>query len=486
MKRRELLSKMALATMAAGVAPLSYPMRALAAECSPIPLIPQTLVNVMLNGGADLRFLFMPAPGTLEQGHEDLIFASRRNMYASSRNNAGMTYSEMFSLEYEKPSESSVFGIHKSCGWLTEQYKVGNVAIVANAYCSRNRRHDQSIINADAGDPEFNELVHDRDGWGGRLIEAIDPGGNGTANAVELGGSISVFNKGRTEGNRLAQVIHAQNVRDIALPDVSETGGGTGKRDVLIRALKGYYSARGQEVLSEKPGNWPFHTFFDHNAVFREFGDEIAARMADCGSLPLSLMPTNSGGTFDLNSNSFEQQCRNLYDICLAPDLFKVRTLSMNYGGWDTHGNEEVRISGNLGDILGTDKGLDRATREIGLLGNGAEDQLVFYFASDFGRQLVANGDFGTDHGRGTYAIVAGTGVNGGVYGDMFPAAEAVENGGKVPLETHGADIFGQTSTENVLAEVCDWMHTGSSGQVFPSLDAANVESPGLLNTLMA
>ncbi|MBT8058176.1 MAG: hypothetical protein KJO33_01195, partial [Gammaproteobacteria bacterium] len=354
MNRRELLSKMILATAAVGAAPLAYPMRALAAECSPIPAMPRTLVNFMLNGGADMRFVFMPLPGTLDPVHENLMFSARRNMYESSRTSPTMTYAEMFALEYDVPVGQD-FGIHRSCGWLTGEFNAGRVAVVANAYCSRNRRHDQSILNADVGEPDFNELVFERDGWGGRLVEAI----GGSANAVELGGSISVFNKGSQEGDRLAQVIHAANVRDIALPNVNASGGGTGRRDVVIRALKGYYQARGEEVLTEQPANWPFHTFFDHNAAFRAFGDDIAARMADCGALPLSLLPTSSGGSFDLFSNSFEQQCRNLYDVCLAPDLFDLRTLSMSYGGWDTHGGQEGRISRNLGDILGTDKGLD-------------------------------------------------------------------------------------------------------------------------------
>ena len=40
------------------------------------------------------------------------------------------------------------FGIHKSCGWLKDQFNLGNVAVVANAFCSLNRRHDQSQLNA--------------------------------------------------------------------------------------------------------------------------------------------------------------------------------------------------------------------------------------------------------------------------------------------------------------------------------------------------
>ena len=129
--------------------------------------------------------------------------------------------------------------------------------------------------------------------------------------------------------------------------------------------------------------------------------------------------------------------------------------------------------------------GSPHATREIEGLGTGATDKLAFYFASDFGRQIVANGDFGTDHGRGTYTMVIGSDVSGGVYGDMFPHLETVEQNGKVPLKRHGADILGQTSTLNVLREVVEWVHPGSCDLVFPDYDPAAIEPGVSLGGLM-
>jgi hypothetical protein len=57
---------------------------------------------------------------------------------------------------------------------------------------------------------------------------------------------------------------------------------------------------------------------------------------------------------------------------------------------------------------------------------------------------------------------------------------------GKIPLETSGADIEGRTSTECVLAEACEWMQTGSSNTVFPGASSADIETPGMLDGLMA
>jgi uncharacterized protein (DUF1501 family) len=476
MKRRELIRNL----LGASAFAASTPLTSLAApQCAPVNM-ERTIVNVMLQGAADLRFLLMPKPGALDPAHEELLWDSRRMLYAAHRND-GAAYADVFEQSYDVPAGQD-FGVHKRCGWLTSQFEAGRVAIVANAYCSRNRRHDQSILNADAGDPEFGALMHDRDGWGGRLVEYIGPG----ANAVELGGSISVFNKGSQSGKRFAQVVHAQNMRDISLPDVEDGGRASNRRDIIVRALKGYYSARTPEVRADKPGDWPYHAFFNHNEAFRQFGGKIARRLQECGGLPATLLPASAGGDFALSSGGFAQQCRNLYDACLAPDLLGVRALSMGYGGWDTHGDEELRAGANLEDIFGADKGLDRASREIAAIGSDAADRLTFYFASDFGRQLVTNGDFGTDHGRGTYTMVIGPDVRGGIYGEMFPVLETVETDGKIPLKRHGADILGQTSTLNILREVVEWAYPGAAAHVFPHAEPSALEAGVSLQNLMA
>ena len=185
-----------------------------------------------------------------------------------------------------------------------------------------------------------------------------------------------------------------------------------------------------------------------------------------------------------------EQQCRNLYDVCLAPDVLDVGSISMRYDGWDTHNNQISRIGNNLADLFGASGGLSTAMTEIAALpavGTPAADQLTFCFTSDFGRQLRANGDNGTDHGRGIYAILIGHDVNGGVYGEMFPERESNPDGnGRIPLQTSGADIEGRTSTERVFAEACEWMQTGSSGSVFPNAGSSDIETPGMLDTLFA
>lgn len=473
--RRDFLRTTMLASLAGGVGlGLGAPGRALAA-CATAPM-PRTLINLMLYGGMDSRFVFMPAPSHPDTAYLDKLWAARRALYSSSYTD----YATMFANEYlltNDPGGGPSFGIFKQCGWLKSQFDQGRVAVVANSFCSRNRRHDQSQLNANTGEPQYDRLIYSRDGWGGRLAEQC----GASVKTVELSHEVSVFAQGTDTGDRLKQVVHAQDTRNMALPNEDPTSPRTHRKNVLARALKSYYEARGEETSGSTS---PERVFFQHNAAFRALGDEVEARLDACGPLPAEL----SG--LSLNSGHFAQQCRNLYDVCQSPDLFNVRLMSMRYNGWDTHHTQHSRLSSNLADVFGANGGLATAFQQIDTLPgttNHPGDQLTLFVSSDFGRQLVANGNAGTDHGRGIYTILLGAQVNGGVYGEMFPEREAVaDEKGRIPLETSGADILGQTSTERALSQACEWMQPGSAAAVFPNAASSEVESPGLLDNLMS
>jgi len=473
--RREFLRQSLYASLVAGLA-TGKPARTMAMSCPAVDM-PRTLVNVMLQGGADFRFLFMPAPDHPDATYLKLTWEARRSLYDS----VYASYTQMFGQEYDQvkdPISLQSFGIHRSARWLREQFEQGNVAIVANTYCSLNRRHDQSVLNADAGLPMLDVLDSDRSGWGGRLVEFLGR----PFNAIELGTSVSTFNLGSTPGDRLAQVLHAEDMRDMALASASSTYPNS-RRNILARALSAYYQGRGVETASEEPQDWPYQVFFRHHEALRAFGDRIDARLAQCQPLPNTL------SNLQLQSNEFAQQCRNLFDVCQVPDELSVGVLSMNYPGWDTHDNQSTEIEGNVTDLFGSGAGLETALNAIAslpYLDVPASEQLAFYFASDFGRQIRANGSGGTDHGRGTYSILLGKPVRGGVYGEMFPQSEARQDAnGQVPLQTHGADIGALTSTDRILAVAAEWVKPGAGDHVFPDARFAGNEAGVDLSLLL-
>lgn len=476
LKRRDFLRLSLLSSLAAGAA-LSRPGRVFAADCQ-VNDMPRTLVNVMLQGGADLRFLFMPSPGHFDSTYVNLTWEARRTLYSQDY----ASYQQMFDNEYSlltDPVSGLSFGIHNQAGWLKTQFQAGNVAVVCNAYCSRNRRHDQSILNADAAEPDLAHLNFDRDGWGGRLAEYLGE----NVNSIELGEQVSTFNKGTAAGNRLQRVVHAQDMRDFALA-APDQGDPATRRNILARALRAYYDTRGRETAQEKPANWPYHIFFQHSSALQAIGDQVQQSLDACMPLPENLV------ALELNSPEFAQQCRNLFDACQIPDALGLGVVSMGYGGWDSHDNQEIEIAANLQDVFGADGGLANAvtaTDDLPYLERSARDQLAFYFASDFGRQLVANGAQGTDHGRGTYSILVGSAVSGGVFGEMFPQRETLPDPeGEIPLQTPGADIEGRTSTERIIAQAVEWVKPGAADAVVPQAGLSGLEEGVNLGGLLS
>ncbi len=93
-----------------------------------------------------------------------------------------------------------------------------------------------------------------------------------------------------------------------------------------------------------------------------------------------------------------------------------LRVATVDYGGWDTHEYETDGNGGYLGDQLGK---LASALSNFYLdLDSGYTDRLSVVVISEFGRRLVQNESYGTDHGHGNVMFALGGGVNGGqVYG---------------------------------------------------------------------
>ena len=422
--------------------------------------VPKTLVNIMLYGGSDLRFVFAPAPAS-DPTYVSQYWNARRNLYDGSY----ASYAEMFANEYTLVTDpvggSIQFGIHNAASWLSSQFNAGNVAIVANTYASLNRSHDHSQLMVLSGDLQASRTNEDREGWGGRLVESMAA----LPNVVELSGDLQLFCNGSDSSFRLAQVIHAANAREMGLPNPDP--GGNSRDDAQIRALNAYYHARAAEIDAEKPANWPFRKFFQHHDSLRQFGDQMTNRLSS-HPIPPSLHPAN----FILNRGSFAQQCRNLYDVCLAQDILSFRVLSMSYGGWDSHDNQAAEIVPNLQDVLGASGGLAAVVSQLNADIPSAESNLVFNISWDFGRQIAANGANGTDHGRGNYSILIGNPVQGGLYGDLFPQREAnpdpADSQGRTPYEIPGRDIDGLTSLEHLWAQTCEWLEPGTGNMVFP------------------
>lgn len=93
-----------------------------------------------------------------------------------------------------------------------------------------------------------------------------------------------------------------------------------------------------------------------------------------------------------------------------------LRVATVDYGGWDTHEYENDGNGGYIAELLGNlASGLANFYLD---LDSGYTNRLSVVVISEFGRRLVQNESYGTDHGHGNVMFALGGGVNGGqVYG---------------------------------------------------------------------
>ena len=164
----------------------------------------------------------------------------------------------------------------------------------------------------------------------------------------------------------------------------------------------------------------------------------------------------------------------------MVHDVLNMRLAHLSYYNWDSHTSQKDLLDPNFDDLFGTSGGLATLWSEMWGI-DGARDNVTLLFNSDFGRQLMDNGASGTDHGSGSYSVLVGGAVGGGVYGEMFPAREAEpdpsDSEGRPPLITPGGEILGLTAFDHVFGAACDWVEPGAGWQVFADRATAPLEA---------
>lgn len=417
----------------------------------------RVLAHVMLSGGPDFRHLFPPAfdPRVSSYGYRH--WSARAG--AQSLADSASAFKTRWNDGYFPVSHGSVeFGILKSCGWLKRMWDAGSVAIVANVVGGTSRNHAHCELVMDQGNPDAGVLDADRPGWGGKLATAA--GGN----IVALTPSPRRFCFGPHPYDPASHdnttLIAARNTRDMGLYSPGAGVPPKAMRAVLSRGLQGYYQAKHQALGRESP----YFRFTQHERSLRDIGGALEGRLSGV-PLPSSITALMQGG---LMNPGFGGQIRNLYDTFACSDLLNLRVASLEYTGFDSHKAQRATIESRFSDLFGDGKALDVLHQELppDVLSN-----TVFLLGGEFGRQLRANGDHGTDHGTGNTIILIGSGVRGGLYGNMFPESELEI------LDTPSADIVGLTGMDHLFARVCDWVESGCGSRVFAGGFTSPLES---------
>lgn len=91
-----------------------------------------------------------------------------------------------------------------------------------------------------------------------------------------------------------------------------------------------------------------------------------------------------------------------------------TRVVVVSASGFDTHANQLTVQGGLLTDLAAGITAFDAAMDAAGL-----RDDVLLVTTSEFGRRAAENGSGGCDHGAGGLSLVVGSGVRGGVRGEV-------------------------------------------------------------------
>ncbi|MCB0570658.1 MAG: DUF1501 domain-containing protein [Phaeodactylibacter sp.] len=114
-------------------------------------------------------------------------------------------------------------------------------------------------------------------------------------------------------------------------------------------------------------------------------------------------------------------------------------------GGFDTHDNQAVPDNPAKGEhaaLLGQmSEAISAFVRDIELLGHA--DRVLGMTFSEFGRRIVANNSFGTDHGAAAPMFIFGQPADGGVLGDSPVIPPNADSGDNVPMQYDFRSVYG-------------------------------------------
>ena len=464
MQRRDFLRSALIGSVLYGAG--AVPRLGSVAQAAAFPgLGRRLLVNVQLGGGPDFRYLFPPAfdSDTLSFGYRYWQSMAAAHAVGDSAAELEARWNDAYTpLDFNGTS----FGILDGCGWLQRMWDRGKVAVVCNVLSATSRNHAHGLIVLEHGDRGLGPNDQEGSGWGGRLGAAA---GGRTLSLTQIPSPFCYGPKANDpSGHDNANMIAARDTRELTLFRPDQAANGNEGR--IARTMKSYYAAK----RGEMPSDSTFRRFVDLEQTLRELGEPIDERLASV-PVPPELAALYEGDDATLAAPDFGLQIRNLYDALACSDILQPSVVSLGYGGFDTHKAQRADLEPRLVDMFGDGMAFDTL---YGLLPASLLDDMVLVLAGEFGRQIRANGDGGSDHGEGNIVLIVGEGVRGGVYGSMFPEAELDRLGDDSP------QILGQTAIEPLFGTVCDWVQAGSGDVVFPGRSTAPVENGVALGTL--
>ena len=252
------------------------------------------------------------------------------------------------------------FGLHHALVPLAPLYRSGELLLIPAASTSyRDRSHfdGQNLLENGSGKPYGAPT-----GWLNRAIAGLNDGDRRLG--LSIGPAVPLIMQGDAR---------VQTWADSALPRVDE--------DFLVRMSRAYRE----------------------DTLFLNALDD--AREASQPDIDMAGVDNRRGDNFPLSA-------RAVADLLTQPNGPRIAVMEL--GGWDTHFDQERRLTNLFGSLS---KGIVELKHGLGK--NWANTAVVI--VSEFGRTAAENGSRGTDHGTGGLAMLAGGAVAGGRIAGDWP-----------------------------------------------------------------
>jgi uncharacterized protein (DUF1501 family) len=287
-------------------------------------------------------------------------------------------------------------GLHNDMTGFAQLFKDKNLAIVQGVgYPTPNRSHFRSIEIWQTGCPERIEST----GWIGRYLDCCATGSSAAA-GVPLFPAVNV-------DPILPKSLLADRV---TVPSVNNP------MEFQFRTDPLYTQDRKAQVQAFNEIYADFDLKRPHADLLRKAGVD-----ANAASDYLQQLVKSYKGVVKYPTGNFGNGLKFIAQMIAGGLNAPVFACSLD--GFDTHTNQSRQQAGLLKQLS---EGVfaffdDLKTHKVD------EDVVVLAF-SEFGRRVAENGGKGTDHGTAAPALVIGTSVKGGIYGDQ-PSLTNLDNG---------------------------------------------------------
>ncbi|MFM2393921.1 MAG: hypothetical protein RLZZ546_1903 [Bacteroidota bacterium] len=122
----------------------------------------------------------------------------------------------------------------------------------------------------------------------------------------------------------------------------------------------------------------------------------------------------------------------------------KTKIFVVSQGGYDTHANQVVggdAINGTHAELLGTLSSAISAFQKD-LVALGIDNKVLGMTFSEFGRRIIANDSFGTDHGTAAPVFVFGSCVNSNIFGQNADISSNVDSDEGVAMQYDFRSVY--------------------------------------------